>query len=245
MKKIICEERDKSMANSSLTCKYCGAKNPAGTALCISCGAPIEKPAVAPVTVTTVNTPVSKASAAPAASQRTDTTPEQIRDALDAAPINDQLKEGLKAVGVGAATLGVGTFVARTASEAAAIAFSALLCGYFGSAGGHFGLGLLGGVVIGLLVGLVVKRPLAVLFSAPVGTIIGLAAGSFLQGSMSEWPLIPLMGMVGGGFFAMLGARPNRTNAAAKWYGKLRPFLGMAGGLVFALIGAVIGGLAR
>lgn len=233
------------MANSSLTCNFCGAKNPAGTSRCASCGAPIEKPVVAPVTVTTVNTPLSNTTTAPATFQRADTTPEQIRDALDAAPINDQLKEGLKAVGVGAATLGVGTFVARTASEAAAIAFSALLCGYFGSSGGHFSLGLLGGLVIGLLVGLVVKKPLAVLFSAPVGTIIGLAAGSLLQGSMPEWPLTPLMGMVGGGFFAMVGARPNKTNAASRWYSKLRPFLGMAGGLVFALIGSAIGGLAH
>jgi len=233
------------MSNSTIACIYCGARNPAGTSRCISCGAPIERPAAKPVTVTTVNTPAKSAASTQVPTQRPDTTPEQIRDALDAAPINDQLKEGLKAVGMGAATLGVGSFIARTAAEAGAIAFSALLCGYFAATSGHFGLGLLGGLVIGLLVGLVVKRPLGVLFSAPIGTIIGIAAGTFLQNSMPNWPLQVMLGMVGGGLFAIIGGRPNSSNVVAKWYGRLRPFLGMAGGFLFALIGYAVGGMAH
>ena len=212
---------------------------------CKACGAPIEIPVTPPVRVTTVNNPANKPIGPTVPPQRADTTPEQIRDTLDAAPLNEQLKEGLKAVGMGAATLGVGSFVARTAAESASIAFSALLCGYFGARGGHFGLGMLGGVVIGLLVGLVVKRPLGVLFSAPIGTVAGVAAGFFLQGTLPGWPLPVLLGMAGGGLFAVIGGRPNGSNVVSKWYGRIRPFLGMAGGFLFALLGYAVGGLIR
>src|SRR5512133_1216391 len=105
------------MPITSLTCKYCGAINPAGTDRCKACGAPIDIPAVRPVTVTTINTPPRNINP-PVNAQRADTTPEQISDALDGAPINDQLKEGLKAASLGIGALGVGTFFARTASEA-------------------------------------------------------------------------------------------------------------------------------
>jgi hypothetical protein len=233
------------MPKSSLTCVYCGANNPAGTARCNACGAPIEIPVTPPVRVTMVNNQVNKPVRRPVTTQRAETTPEQVRDALEAAPINEQLKEGLKAVGVGAASLGVGSFVARTAAESVAIAFSALLCGYFGARGGHFGLGLLGGVVIGLLVGLVVKRPLGVLISAPISTIGGLAAGFFLQETLPGLPLPVLLGMAGGGLFAVIGGRRSGSNVISKWYGRIRPFLGMAGGFLFALLGYTIGGLIR
>jgi hypothetical protein len=232
-------EREELMASLTLTCKYCGASNPAGTSRCVSCGAPIDLPSPTPVSVTTV----TQSASASAVSEKPDTTPQQISDALDAAPINDQLKEGLKAVGTGAATLGVGTFVARTTAEAASIALSAFLIAFFSAASRSFGLALLGGIVVGLLVGFVVKRPWAVLISAPAGTILGLVAGHFIQAGSTSSVLQPLLGMVGGGVLALIGGKGNGTNVAAKWYGRFRPFLGMMGGFLFALLGYAIGRL--
>ncbi len=230
------------MPNSSLTCKYCGAGNPAGTDRCSACGAPIEIPVVPPVTVTTVNTP-ARPITPPVTAQRADTTPEQIRDALDAAPINDQLKEGLKAAGLGLGTLGVGTFFARTAAEAASIAFSTFLIGYFAAATRSALIALAGGLVIGLMVGLAVKRPIAVLLSAPLGTILGIVVGNLLQASLPALPLPPLLALIGGGILAIIGSRRSSSNPVGKWYGRFRPFLGMAGGLLFALLGYTAGKL--
>lgn len=225
------------MPNASISCIYCGASNPVGANRCVACGAPIDIPVTPPVRVTVVNTP--RATVSPVVSK--DTTPEQIRDALEAAPINNSLKEGLMAAGAGLGTLGIGTFFARTAAEAASIAFSAFMVGYFAAATGNFLIAAAGGLVIGLTVGLVVKRPLAVLLSAPLGTIAGLAAGYFLQSSMPGWPLIPLLGTVGGALLGLLGGKRGSTSGVAKWYTRFRPLLGMGGGLLFAVLGYVIG----
>lgn len=232
------------MANASLTCQYCAASNPAGTNRCIACGAPIELPVVPPVTVTTINTPTRNITP-PANAQRADTTPEQIRDALDGAPINDKLKEGLKAAGMGIGALGVGTFFARTASEAASIAFSSFLIGYFSAATDIKWLAIPGGLVIGLMVGLAVKRPLGALFSAPLGTILGLAAGFLLQPSFPTLPLPALFALVGGALLAIIGSRRSSGNVVAKWYGRFRPLLGMAGGFLFALLGLFFAGIIK
>lgn len=230
------------MANASITCKYCGASNPAGSAHCRACGAPIEIPVVPPVSVTTINTP-PRTITPPVTTQRADTTPEQIRDAVDAAPINDQLKEGLKAAGLGLGTLGVGTFFARTAAEAAAIAFSSFIIGYFAAATRSALIALVGGLVIGLMVGLAVKRPIGALLSAPLGTIVGLIAGKFLQPSLPALPLPALLALILGGLLAIIGSRRSSSNPVGKWYGRFRPFLGMAGGFLFAMLGYVIGKL--
>lgn len=228
------------MANT-LTCIYCGANNPSGTNRCKACGAPIDLPVVRPVSVTTVNT--NSSILPPPPISRPDTTPDQIRDALDAAPINDQLKEGLKAAGMGIGALGVGSFIARTAAEAASIAISSFLIAYFAASSGRGWLGILGGVLIGLMVGLVIKRPLGVLFSAPLGTVLGLVAGTILQSGLPGLPLPPLLGLIGGSVLAVLGGRRNSSNVVSKWYGRFRPFLGMMGGFLFALFGLLIGGI--
>jgi hypothetical protein len=228
------------MPKASLTCVYCGANNPAGTNRCKACGAPIELPIVPPVRVTTINTPARNITP-PAMAQRADTSPEQIRDALDAAPINDQLKDGLKAAGLGIGALGVGTFFARTASEAASIAFSAFMVGYLSGMVNNGLIALAGGLVIGLMVGLAVKRPIGALLSAPIGTILGMIAGNLLQPGVPSLPLTALLALIGGALAAILGSRRSSTNVVAKWYGRLRPFLGMAGGFMFAMLGYVIG----
>lgn len=230
------------MPNTTITCKYCGASNPVGTNLCKACGAPIEIPIVPPVTVTTINTPARNIKP-PVTAQRADTTPDQIRDAVDAAPINDQLKEGLKAAGLGLGTLGVGTFFARTAAEAASIAFSTFLIGYFAAVSRSALVALAGGLVIGLMVGLAVKRPIGALLSAPLGTILGVITGKLLQSSLPALPLPALLALVGGGLLAIIGSRRSSSNPVGKWYGRFRPFLGMAGGLLFALLGYAAGKL--
>ena len=229
------------MPKGSIDCIYCGATNPSGTSRCVSCGAPIDIPITPPIRVTTVNTPQVVKTPLQAA----DTTPEQINDALDAAPISDQLKEGLKTAGASIGALGIGAFFARTAAEACSIGLSAFLLGYFSAATRNFLLGLFGSMLIGLMVGLVTKRSLGTLLSAPLGTIAGLVASNFLQPSLPGWPLAPVLGLAGGSLLALLGGRRNTNSGIVKWYTRLRPFLGMAGGFLFALFGYAIGGLAR
>lgn len=228
------------MSKISLDCVYCGASNPAGTNRCRACGAPIEPPVTPPVRVTYVNTPPVMGSV-----KRPDTSPEQIRDALDAAPIDSQIKDTLKQAGAGIAGLGVGTLIARTAAEAGAIAFSSFLIAFFAAKTHSLLLGLAGGLIIGLMVGLVVKRPLAVLFSAPLGTIAGLVGGRFLQPSLPNWPVTLLLAIAGGALLGVLGGRRGTTSGPAKWYTRFRPLLGMIGGFTFALIGYAIGAIFR
>ncbi len=228
------------MSKNSLDCVYCGASNPAGTNRCLSCGAPIEPPKSRPVSVTHVNTPPVMSGMS-----RPDTTPKQINDALDAAPIDSQIKDTLKQAGAGIAGLGVGTFIARTAAEAGAIAFSAILIGYFAAKTQSLLLGMLGGLIIGMMVGLVVKRPLGVLLSAPLGTIAGLIGGRFLQPSLPDWPLPLLLAIAGGALLGLLGGRRGASSGPAKWYSRFRPLLGMAGGFVFALLGYAVGAIFR
>ena len=230
------------MTSASTSCKYCGASNTPGANRCLACGAPIDLPVVPPVTVTTVKSAPSVATP----SSTKDTTPEQIRDALEAAPISPSLKEGLLAAGAGIGALGVGSFFARTTAEAGSIAISTFLVGYF-SALNRSGiiLAIFGGVIIGLMVGLVVKRPWAVLLSAPIGTIAGLAAAYFLSASVPGVPLTPLLGAAGGGLLALIGGRRGNLSGVAKWYARLRPLLGMTSGFLFVLIGFGIGRLAH
>jgi hypothetical protein len=228
------------MPNASITCIYCGANNLVGTNRCKACGAPIEIPIVPPVRVTTVNTPVRNITPL-VTTQRADTTPKQIRDALDATPLNDQLKEGLKAAGLGIGALGLGTFFARTATEAAAIAFSSFMVGYLSGDSRSGLIALAGGLVIGLMVGLAVKRPISALLSAPLGTILGWIAGKLLQPSLPALPLAALLALIGGALFAFLGSRRGSNNPVGKWYGRFRPILGMAGGFMFAMLGYIIG----
>lgn len=228
------------MSKNSLDCVYCGASNPAGTNRCRSCGAPIEPPITPPVRVTHVNTPPVMSGV-----KRPDTTPDQIRDALDAAPMDAQIKDTLKQAGAGIAGLGVGTFVARTAAEAGAIAFSAMIIGFFAARIHNLLIGMAGGLVIGLMVGLVIKRPLAVLISAPLGTVAGLIGGRFLQPYLPDWPLPLLLAIAGGALLGVLGGRRGTSNGPAKWYHRFRPLIGMAGGFVFALFGYAMGAIFR
>lgn len=234
------------MANETLTCVYCGAANAAGASRCKACGAPIELPVRPPVKVTQVaDSNRSGFDTRPPQVTRSETTSAQVNDALEAAPISEQLKDGLKAVGAGAGLLGVGAIIARTGAEAASIALSSFLIGFFAGGTGSVLIAVGGGLLVGLAVGLVVKRWLAVMFSGPFGTVLGLAAGTFLRPALPDLPLQPLLGTAGGMLFAFLGGRRGSTGGITSWYTRLRPFLGALGGILFGLLGYLVGSIAR
>jgi hypothetical protein len=90
---------------------------------------------------------------------------------------------------------------------------------------------------------LVVKRWLAVMFSGPFGTVLGLAAGYFLQPLMPNLPLQALLGVAGGVLFSFLGGRRGSTNGITGWYTRLRPLLGALGGMLFGLLGYAVGSI--
>ena len=228
------------MTNKQIPCGYCGAENPAGSNRCIACGAPVEVPASMPVRVTTTNTPAGSTSSN---WTRTDTTTEQINDAVDATPLSQELKDGLKAASAGLGALGVGSFLYRTIAEAAAIAFSSFLVGYASGSARIFYLAVIGGIVLGLAVGSVVKRSLWVMLSAPVGSILGMLAALLANSFDPSVFWSPILAMIGGTLFAFIGSRRRSKTGLMKWYERIRPVLGMVGGLVFALLGYLAGSL--
>jgi hypothetical protein len=220
------------MEEKSITCTYCAAINPWGTGRCLACGAPIELPVTPPMRVTVVDTPESPPV----------NTPE-----VPSTPISQQLKEGLTAVGSGLGALGVFTIIARTVAEAVAIAVSAFIIGSnAGSANATFqgaALYLLlaagGGALLGLCVGLVSKRIIFTLLSAPVGTILGGVLARVLSLNAPRTPWLALFGIAGGVFFALLGGRRS-AGMSLPCFQRARPILGLIGGLLFGLLGYAI-----
>ena len=213
------------MTDKSIICAYCVALNPAGTNRCIACGAPIDIPLTPPLRVTTVEKPSNPS--------------------LDPSPVSQQLKEGLTAVGAGLGALGIWSVLFRTGAEALAIAFSAFLIGFTAGSASQALLGLGGGILVGLAVGLVVKRSWLTLISAPFGTLLGLAATYFVF-LLSPSPLwSPLLATAGGVLFALLGAHRRVAGGVMNWYERVRPILGMTGGFIFAVLGYGLGSLLK
>jgi len=220
------------MAANSLPCAFCGACNDPAKETCIACGAPLELSRPAPVM-----TPINTASDFPlAADLSTPQTPVE--------PVNQQLKEGIAAVGAGLGLAGVGGLLMRTIAETLAIMTAALLIGL--NAGkvcpfpnGWFLFTLLGGgggALVGLAVGSVVKRAIFVLFSAPFGALLGIVMANTLKLDSPRTPWLPLVAIAGACLLALLGGHSNRTARFTR-YQRLRPWLGAIGGLIFGLIG--------
>lgn len=228
-----------------IICSYCSAVNPAGSHLCLACGAPIELPVIPPLRVTTVADPavIPTPTAAVSNKPRPDTTPQQITDAVDAAPLSEELKDGLKVVGATLGTFSLGGILFKTAAEAAAIAFSSLLIGYSSGTGRHIFIAILGGIIIGFAVGSVTKRSIWVMLSAPAGTILGMLVSLAVNPLMPSLPWTPILAIAGGTLFALLGSFRRRSSGVMKWYERVRPLLGLTGGFIFTLIGYAIGSL--
>lgn len=220
------------MSPTQITCAFCGVLNNPSDYNCSACGAPLEVSKPTPVTVTMVPEPMDISAAEPGAT------------AAPGEPVNQQLKEGIAAVGAGLGLAGVGGLLLRTVAEALAIMTAALLVGL--NAGkvcpfpnGWFLFLLLGGgggALVGLSVGSVVKRAIFVLFSAPLGALLGIVLANTLKLDASRTVWLPLFAITGACFLALLGGRSNRT-ARFAGYQRFRPLLGAIGGLIFGLIG--------
>jgi hypothetical protein len=221
------------MNEKMLTCAFCAAQNPAGTARCLACGAPIEIPVTPPYRVTVVE----------------DTPPlvTPANSALDPAPVSEQLKDGLTAVGAGLGVMGIVGFIFRTLAEALAIAISAAIVGYCSGSMNRqlhgpimlFLIAAGGGALIGLAVGSVIKRGIFVILSAPFGTLLGVVIALILNLNKPMTPWYPLCGLVGGVSLALLGGHPNATGRF-RVYQRLRPWLGLIGGALFGMLGYAI-----
>lgn len=220
------------MPNPSLTCDYCAARNPSGGTRCVACGAPLPLPKPPVTKITRVETPVAPPPAF---------TP-------PAEPIGEELKKAAGAIGSTIGALSIGTYLLRTAAEAVAIAVSAFIIGLnAGSAPTNLGNNTLfillaagGGGLIGLCVGLVSKRVVWTLLSAPFGALLGTVAAIFLGLNQPRQPWMAVFTLGGAVLFALLGSYRS-SGGLIPCYQRIRPFLGLVGGLVFGLLGYAAG----
>lgn len=223
-----------------ITCEHCASINPAGQARCIACGAPLSVPVTPPIYVTRVD---AEPVAAPVSlSESPDSTPP-----IETQSVSQQLKEGATVVGSSLGVLGIGGLILRTMAESVAIAVSAFIIGSNAGTADitlrgpalYFLIALGGGGLLGLCVGLVTKRTIFTLLSAPFGTILGSLAAVLFSLNTPGNPLPALFALAGGVLFALLGGhRSNSKNFAC--YQRARPFLGLVGGLIFGLLGYVV-----
>jgi hypothetical protein len=225
------------LASNRITCAFCATLNTATTGNCFACGAPLELPKFQPVTITRVPEPAVIPTAL-----------EDSQPGVPAQPIGDQVKEGLAAVGAGLGLAGIGGLLLRTLAEALAIAGAAIIIGFAaGSAADGVAsfawIALAGGALVGLSVGLVIKRSMFVLFSAPFGALGGVLLAMLfgLNTPGSVW--LPLCATAAACVLAILGGRRNTSAGVFRVYQRIRPWLGLAGGVLFALIGYGIGRL--
>lgn len=220
------------MPNPFLTCDYCATHNSVGSARCAACGAPLPLPKPPVTVITRMETPV--------APPPTFTPPSE--------PIGEELKKAAGAIGSTIGALSIGTILLRTAAEAVAIAVSAFIIGLnAGSAPinlGNNSLYLLlaagGGGLVGLCVGLVSKRVVWTLLSAPFGALLGTVAAILLGFNVPRQPWMALFALGGAVLFALLGSYRS-SGGLLPCYQRIRPFLGLIGGLIFGLLGYAAG----
>lgn len=219
------------MASNQISCPYCATLNTPSSSNCIACGAPIVLPRFQPVTITRVTEPATLS-----------TPLQNTQPGVPSQPLGQQVKEGLAAVGAGLGFAGIGGLILRTLAEALAIAVAAVIIGFTaGSAADGIApfalIAITGGALIGLSVGLVIKRSMFVLFSAPFGALGGtlLAMAFGLNAPGAVW--LPLCATAAACTLALLGGRRNASAGVFRVYQRLRPWLGLLGGVVFALIG--------
>ena len=225
------------MASNQISCAYCATLNTPSSSSCIACGAPIVLPRFQPVTITRVTEPAAVS-----------TLLQTSQLGVPSQPLGQQVKEGLAAVGAGLGFAGIGGLLLRTLAESLAIAVAAVIIGFSAgsAADGNTPFALIaiaGGALVGLSVGLVIKRSMFVLFSAPFGALAGvlLAMAFGLNASGSVW--LPLCATAAACVLALLGGRRNASAGMFRVYQRVRPWLGLLGGVVFALIGYGFGRL--
>lgn len=217
-----------------LICEYCASHNPAGGQRCIACGAPLPVSRFIPPKVTLVESSVAPPSV-------------NLHQEEDQ-PLGKIVSEGAAIVGSGLGLLGIGGLILRTVAEAVAIAVSAYIIGMHAGTADinmrgpalYFLIALGGGGLLGLSVGLVTKRVLFTLLSAPFGTILGgylIPVFLSLKTPVSPWPA--LFAVAGGVLFALLGGHRS-SNKTLACYQRARPFLGLLGGLFFGLLGYLV-----
>lgn len=205
------------MLNNQIVCAWCQTLNSAAEAACIACGAPIEK-----------LQPVLPSSPPAPPVPPVDVLAPKIQELKQAGENLDEAYSGaLKAY----------SLLWRTLGEIFAIALTAFLLGLLGGMAHLAPLGVVGGAVVGLVVGRVVKSFWWHLLT-PLGLLIGAIIG-LLPWALGAGPAGMFFSAL---LFALLAVWLGRSSVVATgWWQRLRPWLGTAGGLLFGMLGALLG----
>ena len=218
----------------NVLCGYCGWKNPDGTERCQACGAPLEYTAA-------TETRVSVIEEAP--------PPYEEQLIADTLPATDTLQEGLKAAGLAAGAVGVGSVLLRVAAQGFAIAFSSFVVGFSAGATAaspyepsriHLLTAIIGGALLGIVIPLVRKRSIWTLLAAPLGSVTGLLVSNYalsMPGRSMPWAAQLSLGFAL--LFAVIGGKRSR-GVPVRCLRALQPVLGGIGGVLFALAGYIV-----
>ena len=212
-------------ASGRVTCGYCSIVNPAGDDNCLACGAPLPKELPVP----------ARSSIDSAGRQSPDDFWKPRHNRLE-----DVRKAGEKLDQAYYSAAYAYSLFWRTLAETVMIAVVGFGIGLVGGATGMAVWGAVGATVYGIVVGLLVKRYLFLLLSAPLGVLIGAAfcVLLFIFGIEARWMVIVLSIVTI--LSAVIGGRRVRFQRKNLWE-KARPFLGGLGGLGFGLLGMAIG----
>jgi hypothetical protein len=201
---------------NQLVCAYCDTANELGSQECIACGAPLE---ITPTITTTSSDP----------------EPFVIRPLSDMNQV-DELESVQKALKSASSAYGV---VFRILGEALAIALATFGLGMIGAITDQGVWAVLGAVIVGFVVGLVVKNFWPTTLGAPLGTLVGMIIGGIVWGVGIGPQWVILTSTVGAILGAVIGG--HRRAAGVIWWDKLRPWLGALGAIFFVALGLLIG----
>jgi hypothetical protein len=127
----------------------------------------------------------------------------------------------------------------RTLSEAIAIAVIAFVFGIVGAVSDLGILAFSAAIILGVVIGSVVKGFWATLIGAPTGVFLGVVIGIFLWATGASPLWVILFMTVGGILGALIGS--HRNPGGRNWWERFRPWFGALGAALFVLIGLFVG----
>ncbi len=198
-----------SPAPRSITCAYCNTVNPPLRTNCLACGAPLPVPIRPPVRVTMVEpiTPPVPFNTPPSPAPDLDAIGQQLKQGAAV------LGTGIGALGIGTIVLrsvAEGVAIVISAFLIGLNSGNAIInlngpTPYILVAG-------IGGALLGLVVGSVNKRLLFTLLSAPFGAVLGTIVAITLSGLLPRGPWGGLLTFSGSVTFALLGGKRSGGN---------------------------------
>jgi len=206
-------------------CDYCSTINPRDLGSCIACGAPLSSS-------NNEQSPKDKISTSSITSEKNEST-------IEINKVGEKIDEAYFTL------MNTYAIAWRTVGEAIAIALASFIIGAAAGSTGMSGWGILGSIALGISVGITKKPFLAVLFSAPSASLIGLFAGGVIW-IIGKPEILVFVVSVFSIFGALIGGKQQTKFASRNLWEKSRPFFGTLGGLFFGLLGILVGyGIAK